>query len=297
MKYTDQITDYIEKGLITPDKHPALYDYQFQLNLANAPWNEWLSKPNYFDIYDEYIETIANWICSTKNNNITGLESFAVKDVVIGTTQTFDEAYYTYRNRQLRVFSNEYSYHKRNVLVKTLNDENNNYVPLEKNDWVLISLPFSGNGNIALYYEILLKDAEEKNIPVIVDCAWFGTCRNINFDFSSPVIKAVTFSLSKGIGLGNMRTGIRFSNYDTGSIKQQNDYKHLVFSNMQIGIWQMNKFGPDYITNKYLNAYKKMCKDLKLQQTLCIHVAGNNGKLMGVRNLVKEYYKNETYSM
>lgn len=296
MKYTDQITDYIKRGLITPDKHPALYDYQFQLNLANAPWNEWLSKPNYFNIYDEYIETITSWILSTKNNNITGLESFAVKDVVIGTTQTFDEAYYTYRNRQLRVFSNEYAYHKRNVSVKPLNDDNN-YIPLEKDDWVLISLPFSGNGNNALYYEILLKDAEEKNIPVIVDCAWFGTCRNINFDFSSPIIQAVTFSLSKGIGLGNMRTGIRFSNYDTGSIKQQNDYKHLVFSNMQIGIWQMNKFGPDYITNKYLNAYKKMCKDLDLQQTLCIHVAGNNGKLLGVRNLVKEYYKNETHSM
>lgn len=291
MRYTPKINEFIKQNLITPDKHPALYDYQFQLHLADAPWKEWLSQPNYFDINEEYIEEFKKWINKSKNNSITGLECFSKTDVIIGTTQAFDEAYFRYRNRRLRIFHNEYGYHNRNINCTFL-DDNGNYIPLEDNDWVILSVPFSGTGNIALYQNMLLTDAYQKNIPVLIDCAWFGTCRNINFDFTNPAITEVVFSLSKGIGLGNMRTGLRFSNYQDGYIRQQNNYKHLVKSNMQLGLWQMNKFSPDYVTDKYIDAYKKMCKDLDIQQTWCMHVAGYNGKLLGVRNLVKKYYKN-----
>ena len=291
MIYTDQINNYISKKLITPDKHPALYDYQFQLNLADAPWHNWLTQTNYFDIYDEYINTFLKWIKSTKNNSIAGLEKFKCIDVVIGTTQTFDEAYYRYRNRQLRTFSHEYAYHSRNVNVQHLTYENTTE-QLTKNDWVIVSLPYSGTGDKNINYDLLIKDAENKNVPIVVDCAWFGTCRDIEFDFYSPSIQEVTFSLSKGIGLGSIRTGLRFSNHNDGSIKQQNDYRHLVFSNMQLGIWQMSKFSPDYVTDKYLNAYQNMCNELNMKQTKCMHVAIHNNKLLGIRNLVKEYYKN-----
>jgi hypothetical protein len=296
MTYTDQVNDYISKKLITPDKHPALYDYQFQVNLSDAPWNEWLSKPNYFDVYDEYIDTFVKWITSTKNNTVIGLEKFKFIDVVVGTTQTFDEAYYRYRGRQLRTFAHEYAYHSRNVNVQHVSYASG-ISQLDKNDWAIVSMPFSGTGGVNNDYNALLLDAESKNVPVLVDCAWFGTCRNINFDFSHPAVQEVTFSLSKGIGLGNMRTGLRFSNYTDGSIRQQNNYKHLVFSNMQLGIWQMNKFTPDFVTDKYLDSYKNMCDSLNMVQTKCMHVAQHNGKLLGVRNLVKEYYKNErTYN-
>ena len=290
MIYTDQINNYITAKLITPDKHPALYDYQFQLNLADAPWNNWLSQPNYFDVYDEYVDTFRKWINSTKNNSIVGLEKFKFVDVVVGTTQTFDEAYYRYRDKQLRTFSKEYAYHSRNVPVKHLNYDDT-ISDLSSNDWVITSLPYSGTGGTHSDYDALIKDAEVKDVPVTVDCAWFGTCRDIKFDFSSPAIQAVTFSLSKGIGLGNMRTGLRFSNYDDGYIRQQNNYKHLVFSNMQLGIWQMNKFGPDYVTNKYLNSYQNVCDTLNITQTRCIHVAMYQDKMLGIRNLVKQRFR------
>lgn len=290
MNYTQKISQYIEQGLVTPDKHPALYDYQFQLHLANAPWQEWLSAPGYFEVTEEYISTIKQWIMSTSNNVLSNLTRFEYSDVTVGTTQSFDEAYLRYCNRQLRVFSNEYGYHKRSVNCKFL-DADGVYVPLDINDWVIVSLPFSGNGYISDMYSILLKDAEEKNVPVLIDCAWFGTCAGVDINLLSPSIQEVTFSLSKGIGLGNMRTGIRFSNYTTGYIRQQNEYTHLVKSNMQLGIWQMNKFSPDYISNKYQKAYTAMCVELGMKPTKCMHVAFYNNKLLGVRNLVKLYYK------
>jgi hypothetical protein len=292
MIYTDQIEEAIHNNLITPEKHPSLYDPEFQKNFCNAPWKEWLSRPGYFDVLDEYLETFENWIVESKNNSVQGLNNFKYVDVTVGTTQTFDEAYFRYSSKQLRTFSAEYRYHSRNVNVKVLDTEMD-YIPLENNDWVIVSLPFSGTGNEHKFFNVLLKDAEDKNVPVIVDCAWFGTCYNINFNFNSPSIVAVTYSLSKGIGMGNMRTGVRYSNYKDGCIRQQNNFNHLVFSNMQIGLWQMQKFKPDFVCNKYLTYYKKMCSDYNFKETKCMHVAVYQDKLLGVRNLVKGYFKND----
>lgn len=294
MNYLDQYNVQVESGLITPTKHPALYDYAFQKSLATAPWNTWLSNGPYFDIYDEYINTIEKWILSSKLNSITGLGNFSYKDVIVGTTQTFDEGYFTHANRRLRVFNNEYGYHKRNFKnVKNL-DDSGAYVPLDANDWVIVSLPFSGNGNYAPYFKEMLTDAEEKQVPVIIDCAWFGTCRDIHLELNSKAIESVSFSLSKGIGLGYMRTGIRYSNLQSGPIRQQNDYKHLVFSNMQLALHQMSNFTPDYVQEKYFASYKQVCYNLGLAETNCIHVAKYDDKLVGIRNLVKQKYKEAT---
>ena len=82
-------------------------------------------------------------------------------------------------------------------------------------------------------------------MPVVLDCAWYGTCYDLDFDVNHPAITEVSFSLSKGIGLGNMRTGVRFSNYaknDTMSLAQQNSYglfsvKQLSTSDNDGRIW------------------------------------------------------------
>jgi len=293
MNYTTKINEFIESGLITPSKHPAMYEFLFQESLKSAPWTEWMSQSPYFNIYNEYITEIEKWILSTNLNKITGLEKFVYKDVIIGTTQTFDEAYFTHSGKQLRIFKNEYGYHSRNYKNIKFLDIDDVYTPLEKNDWVIVSLPFSGNGNVHQFYDIMIADAESKQIPVIIDCAWFGTCKNIDINLNHSCIESVSFSLSKGIGMGYMRTGIRYSNLLTGPIRQQNDYKHLVFSNMQLGLHQIKNFNPDYVQKKYSTSYKTMCDDLDLTETNCIHVAMYKNKLLGVRNLVKTYYKKE----
>jgi len=90
-----------------------------------------------------------------------------------------------------------------------------------------------------------------------------------------PAITEVSFSLSKGIGLGNMRTGIRYSNYprnDRGTIALQNDYNHLVLSNCQIALHQMANFNPDFVANKYLDWYKQLCAKYSMIETNCLHV-------------------------
>jgi len=289
-------------------KHNAIYDPEFQKHLADAPWKEWLSKPGYFEVRHQYLADIHNWIMSSKRNTVKGLTRFKYRDMINGTTQAFDEAYYRYSNRRLRILRGEYAYHKR--VVKDfvfLDDENGNYIPIEENDWVITSYPFCGNGNIPPHFDQLQDDCLEKNVPLLLDCAWFGTCRDITIDVYHPAITEVCFSLTKGIGLGNIRSGIRYSNYeDNLPIRQQNDYNHLPLGAAQVGIWQMQKFGPDYIPNKYEKIYEHLCMTNNIMSSNCMMIGllDNNHKdydhylidglysKVGMREAVKKVRKN-----
>jgi len=256
-------------------RHNAIYDPEFQTHLAEAPWNEWLSTPGYFEVRDEYLEKIHAWIYSTKRNSVKGLERFKHRDMINGTTQAFDEAYYRYSTKRLRLFRGEYAYHKRVVKnFEFLDDENGNYIPVEENDWVITSYPFCGNGTMPPHFDQLQDDCLKNNVPILLDCAWFGTCRDIFLDVNHPAITEVCFSLTKGIGLGNIRSGIRYSNYDDDlPIRQQNKYNHLPLGAAQVGIWQMEKFSPDFIPDKYEKIYHHVCVVNDLKQTNCMMIA------------------------
>ena len=63
------ITKLIDQELIDK-KQNAIYDYKFQTTMRDAPWFDWMDKPGYFEVKDEYIQEIHSWIMSTKNNSI-----------------------------------------------------------------------------------------------------------------------------------------------------------------------------------------------------------------------------------
>ena len=96
-------------------RHNAIYDPEFQKHLAEAPWKDWLSKPGYFEVRHQYLADIHNWILSSELNEVKGLTRFKYRDMINGTTQAFDEAYYRYSKRRLRILRGEYAYHKRIV--------------------------------------------------------------------------------------------------------------------------------------------------------------------------------------
>ena len=275
-------------GVFFQKRHNAIYDPEYQNHLKKAPWEDWLSQSNYFDVKEEYISAFIHWIYSSKNNKLSEAcrsnnKRYARKDIVVGTTQSFDEAYLRYHNRRLRLFRGEYAYHRRcyknfTWLDKPLkSDPKGSWAePLESRDWVIVSHPFCGLGEEHPKLRELFEECLKKDIPLVLDCAWFGTCFDLNFDLDHPAITEVSFSLSKGIGLGYMRTGLRFSSYsknDWGPIAQQNEYKHLVLNNCQLGIYQMEKFDPDWQVNKYANWYKQLCSKYSLLKTKCLHIS------------------------
>lgn len=247
----------------------AVYDYQFVLRLKEIPISEWMEVSPPFDCIDEYLERI-DYLIHTSNCSVKGLDQFTQKHLINGTTQSFDESYHRYSSRRLRIFRGEYAYHKRvNPSFVFLEDE-----PLQENDYIIISFPFCSSGDKHHLYDEILDQALKLRVPVEVDCAYFGTCVDINFDLSHPSIKAVSFSLTKGMGLGDIRSGIRYSNYnDQFPISQQNKYKHSVLLAAKIGLHMMERFNFDYIPNTYREHQLSYCNDLNIKPSKCMHIA------------------------
>ena len=288
-------------GVLFTNRHNAIYDPEYQSYLKKAPWEQWLSQNNYFNVVEEYTMAFVEWIYSSQKNIISQelKERYLRKDITVGTTQTFDEAYFRYAGRRLRLFRGEYAYHRRcypnyEWLDQPANQCHEWGLALDSKDWVIVSHPFCGTGGEHPKLKELLDQCDKKHVPVIMDCAWFGTCFGLNFDFSHPAIESVAFSLSKGIGLGSMRTGLRFSSYKRESmpIAQQNKYKHLVLSNCQIGLYQMKRFSPDFIFNKYFQWYKTLCESYKMIETNCLHIS----LLPGSHEYANHFLVDESYS-
>jgi|GEM_PF-1370791 hypothetical protein len=296
----EDIPFLIEKGLISRKTH-AVYDGQFNRALREIPWAEWLSQPSAWRHRPQYLERIDQWIHSSHLNHVQGLERFRVRHLINGTTQTFDEVYMKYAARRLRVLRGEYAYHRR-VVAHHLDIEE---APLEENDYVILSAPFCTTGERHPRTYEIFEEAGRKKVPVIVDCAYFGTCLDFELDVNHPAIESVSFSLSKGLGLGDIRSGVRYSNLeDSNPIAQQNAYDHTVLCAARIGLYMMEKFGPDHIPTKFRAAQEEVCRELGLKPTPCMHLAlgDENWKefqiapeynRVGIRELVKARFKKE----
>ena len=114
----------------------------------------------------------------------------------------------------------------------------------------------------------------ELSIPVHIDASWYGCLRDFTFNFDHPAIQTASFSLSKGLGLGSHRAGIRYARHrHLGAVTVINDFNMGIASVMWYGLHFMRKFGSDYIQNRYGEAYRYTCKRLGFRETKAIHVA------------------------
>ena len=142
------------------------------------------------------LERYQGWIESSKLNKFRGLDAFPHRFASVGTTQTLDWWHYycAVNNLNIRTFRGEYPYN-RDALLQTNLDWHDSIDDrgLVKGDAVLVSVPFSGTGRVPEAWDELIKTCNLLNIPVLVDCAWFGTCFDIDINLNEPCIKMVAF--------------------------------------------------------------------------------------------------------
>jgi len=101
---------------------------------------------------------------------------------------------------------------------------------------------------------------------VLVDCAYYGSCRNIDIDLAYPCITDVTFSLSKTFPLAYARIGIRYTRTDdddTMFVYHKISYNNKIGA--LIGLEYFKNFSPDYIPNKYIDKQQKFCYTLGVE--------------------------------
>jgi hypothetical protein len=220
------------------------------------------------DISDEFCKSYFHWIESSTLNYFKGLDKFPYKCYSNGTTEAFDKFYMKNSTRRFRCFSGEYMYHRlawRNYYPnwKLIEED-----ILDINDAVVISLPFSDTGGIHQSYEEVLKTCDRLGIPVLIDCAYFGICSNINFDLTFDCITDVVFSLSKTFPIAHARIGMRLSKVDNDdSLFVVNKSKYTNRIGAFIGLNLVEKFSADYIPSTYTNTQSKICDHLKVKKS------------------------------
>lgn len=296
-----------------------LYDH-YLIKPANSvmhdPYRHYLHSSNWFedvitnkkqvDVQDEFLDRYPQWITSSKLNTISGLETFPKRHVSLGTTQAMDDfVMYTLKTkRRLRVLKGEYGYCREisncDNICNTVDD-----LPLETNDSLIISAPFSATGDIHPRWNELIDTCNRLDIPVFVDCAFYGTCLDIHLDFNHKCIDTVAFSPTKSLNCGNMRTGMIFTKR-TGrdcSLEILTEWHHGIHIHTYIANMLMKEFGPDTIANSYRDIQLKACEHYNLIPTKTIHLGlggdewshysrENVCNRVGLRNAIYDYNKN-----
>lgn len=249
-------------------RHRPMFDRSFFQLIE-----ELSGKQNYaadvVELRKKYLSDIDTWINSSRINRISGLDSFPDRDVIIGVTHSLDDLHITH-HQSLVVYEKSYPYLKRmrpDITERTVDN-------LAVGDVLLLEVPFAYYGDLHPQTNEILNRCLELKIPVHIDAAWYGCLKDFEFDYSHPAIESVSFSLSKGLGLGSHRTGIRYSKKRwPGPVSIINDFNMCVVSTIWYGINFMNEFPIDYLQEKYGEAYELVCKKLNLTKTKAIHLA------------------------
>lgn len=278
MKYEDITFD-----MLGTRRQRPMYLSKFTKFRQSLSMNDYPKDPH--DYTKIFLNEIDKWINGHRYIKYSGLDSFARRDAILGTTQQLDELHHLH-GKAITVYKGEYKYHRRltDFNVKQITS----YKEINPDDVFVASYPSNITTGYHKDFDKLLDHCAKHNIPVHIDGAWFGQCRNFEFDVTHPAVQSVSVSLSKALGMGSQRIGIRYTREKTvGPISIMNDFAYANVSDMWIGVEAMRHFGPDYWWSNYGELYSKVCNDFDLEETNSIHVgwlSDENGKhQFGVR--------------
>ena len=249
-------------------------------------------------LINEFKDKMHNHIVSSKRNNAKGLDDFPQRDVITGVTQFIDNIYQM--KKLVYVLQKEYMYHFRLYGGRNILDT---YKKLRPGNHLIISAPFPYYADFHPDMDKILDHCAENHVGVHIDACWWTCSKDLDFNFSHPAIKSIGFSLSKGLGLGANRIGIRYTKnlfneetkaltsfYEKDSINLANDYDMVNQSPVWLGTKFIDKFGTDFWWNKYEDTYNKMCKELDLTPSKAIHIAYDDKRMCGVRPILRKIY-------
>ena len=236
-------------------------------------------------VYADFLDIGRQWILGSKLNNLSEMERFSRLDIINGCTHYID---CLYMSGKVQTLSEDYRYHKRLGLGYSVIQ--GNIMPRVP---MILSMPFPAVGAPHSNTQEILDEAFEKNVPVHIDGAWVTCSRDVSFNFNHPAINSVGISLSKGLGLGWNRIGIRWSSNDNpDAVSIMNDFHMNNRALAMIGLHFMKIFPVDYLWNTHGKRYEKVCSDFGLTPTNAIHLALWNNRPIGVSPLLR-YLENE----
>ena len=233
-------------------------------------------------VYTDFRNLAHDYIFNGNLNTLTGIDNFSRVDITMGCTQFIDTIYMTEKNVQ--VLEGDYRYHQR------LNPKLMYSLPyyLVPNTPLIIAMPFPSLGAIHGNMYEMLDDCLENDIEVHIDGAWVTCSHGIEFDFNHPAIVSVAISLSKGLGLGWNRAGLRWTKKtEPDAITIMNDFHMNNRAVIMIANHFLRNLPKDYLWTTHGDRYYKVCNDFNLRATQSIHIAMRDGSPVGVAPLIR----------
>jgi hypothetical protein len=248
-------------------------DYRNYINYANLVSKSY-DTSSY--VQDYFLDYYPQWIRSSKLNSFSGLEIYPYRYVSNGVTEAIVDFQLWARkhSRNIRTFQGEYPFTK-NISAQPVGNEWIENRELTSNDAVIISCPFSATGNVHERWNEIIDTCNKLNIPVFVDCAYFGTCYNISVDLSQSCIDTVAFSTTKSFNTDSHRIGIVFTKrakeFCTMGYMTESRYTNHFGIAMSYNL--MMKFNPDTIPNVYREMQTLACVKYGLTPSNTVHLA------------------------
>jgi len=262
------------------DRPQPLSDLRIE-QLQQDVLNGVLDKDITDQVYINFKKEMTAWLFASKLNNITGFDKFDRVDIINGCTQFIDAIY---MQGPVQTLKGDYRYHAR------LNPNLVYSIPgyLRRDLPLIIAMPFPGTGAVYDQMTEILDECLDKEIPVHIDGAWITCCRDIVFDVGHPAIRSVGISLSKGLGLGWNRVGLRWTkSQDPDAVTIMNDFNMNLRAPAMIGLHFLRNLLPDYLWNTYGDTYYKICKDFDLTPTKSIYLALKDNQPVGLSPLIR----------
>ena len=222
-------------------------------------------------IRDRFLKEYFEWIQTSKLNKLHGIKKFKHLSYVHGTSQAFDFFYAENSKCRFRCFKGDFMYHAlswdRNYKFSYLDDES-----VQKNDAVIISIPFSGNGSLHDKTLEVLEKCDLLGVPVMIDLAYYNLARGINFNLDRPSIKSITFSLSKSFyPLDKLRVGIRCKKeFSDDPVDIFNSFDMFNKPGASLGLEIFKKFSPDHNQIKFRKKQYQICSEFDLNPSECV---------------------------
>ena len=242
---------------------------------------KWYSDPQKPIGHNEFIDMASSWFKSTKINDLQGWSKFPCVDVIMGCTH-FIESLASKNKWNIQILAKEYAYYsvmgKHSTAPKKLKEG----IPL------IVSLPNYYYGNRPDWQEVL-KECEQKDIDIHIDCAWVVAAKGFDFDFDHPNIKSFAMSMSK-YNLTWNRIGLRWSRQRTmdscSLISAQRKYNELTTA---CGAFMIDNITRDYGWEKYGFLVQKICDKLNLKKTMYFYVLkDSNNNLYSIGDILDQ---------
>jgi hypothetical protein len=232
-------------------------------------------------IHEQFKEKATKFIFGSTLNTLSGIDAFSVVGIMAGCTQFIDNLY---MQGPVQVLRGDYRYHERLGLayVKDVGS-------LIPDIPLIIAMPFPSIGALHHDMEEILHECKIKNIAVHIDGAWISCCRDITFDFNHVAIRSVGISLSKGLGLGWNRIGLRWTKEHTiDSVSIMNDFHMQNRMPTMVASYVLDNVSSDYLWTKYGEINAKICNDFNLIPSKAIHMASKqDGIFVGLSPLIR----------